>query len=82
MADKLFYTVIITSLLIAIIIIFFVISVIRYHQRYINPSKRKDTGPDYDAVRQERKRIANDLHDSLSRPVATVKLYLHGVCGK
>jgi len=78
MADKLFYTVIITSLLIAIIIIFFVISVIRYHQRYINLQKERIQAQIM-IQEQERKRIANDLHDSLGPLLSTVKLYLHGI---
>ncbi len=78
MADKLFYTVIITSLLIAIIIIFFVISVIRYHQRYINLQKERIQAQIM-IQEQERKRIANDLHDSLGPMLSTVKLYMHGI---
>ena len=81
MADKLFYTVIITSLLIAVIIIFFVISVIRYHQRYINLQKERIQAQIM-IQEQERKRIANDLHDSLGPLLSTVKLYLHGVAVK
>jgi len=65
-------------LLIAIIIIFFVISVIRYHQRYINLQKERIQAQIM-IQEQERKRIANDLHDSLGPLLSTVKLYLHSI---
>ena len=78
MEDKLFYTVVSTSVIIALIIMFFVISVIRYHRRYIRLQK--------DMIRAEitmqeleRKRIANDLHDSLGPLLSSVKLYMQSI---
>ena len=78
MADRLFYTVIITSLLIAIVIIFFIASVISYHKRYIQ-LQRERIQAQIMMQEQERKRIANDLHDSLGPMLATVKLYMHSI---
>jgi signal transduction histidine kinase len=78
MTDKLFYTVMIVSLLIAIVIVFFVVSVIRYHKRYIQMQKEK-TQVQIMIQEQERKRIANDLHDSLGPMLSTVKLYMHSI---
>lgn len=78
MADKLFYTVIFTSLLIAIVIIFFIASVISYHKRYIQ-LQRERTQAQIMMQEQERKRIANDLHDSLGPMLSTVKLYMHSI---
>jgi signal transduction histidine kinase len=78
MADKLFYTVIITSILIAIIIIFFVISIIRYHDHYIQLQRDKIQNQIL-IQEEERKRIANDLHDSLGPMLSTVKLYMHNI---
>jgi len=78
MTDKLFYTVIITSLLIAVIIIFFVVSVVRYHRRYIRLQKERIEA-EILMQEQERKRVANDLHDSLGPLLSTVKLYLHSI---
>ena len=78
MTDQLFYTVIIVSLLIAIIIVFFVISVIRYHKRYMQLQKEK-VEVQIEIQEQERKRIANDLHDSFGPMLSTVKLYLHSI---
>src|ERR1700744_3165996 len=78
MPDKLFYTVVITSILIAIVIIFFVISVIRYHKRYIQLQKERIQAQIL-MQEQERKRIANDLHDSLGPMLSTVKLYMGNI---
>ncbi len=78
MTDKLFYTVIITSLLIAVIIAFFVFSIIRYHRRYIRLQKER-LEAEILMQEQERKRVANDLHDSLGPLLSTVKLYLHSI---
>jgi signal transduction histidine kinase len=78
MTDKLFYTVIITSLLIAVIIVFFVVSVVRYHRRYIRLQKERIEA-EILMQEQERKRVANDLHDSLGPLLSTVKLYLHSI---
>ena len=78
MTDKLFYTVIITSLLIAIVIIFFVASIVRYNKRYIQLQKERIQAQIM-MQEQERKRIANDLHDSLGPMLSTVKLYMHSI---
>jgi len=78
MADRLFYTVVIVSMLIAIVIIFFVVSVIRYHKRYIQLQKERIQAQIM-IQEQERKRIANDLHDSLGPMLSTVKLYMHSI---
>lgn len=78
MGDKLFYTVIITSLLVAIVIVFFVVSVIRYNKRYMQLQKERIQAQIM-IQEQERKRIANDLHDSLGPMLSTVKLYMHSI---
>ncbi len=78
MSDRLIYTVCIISLLIAVIITFFVVSVIRYHRRYIRLQKERIEA-EILMQEQERKRVANDLHDSLGPLLSTVKLYLHSI---
>ena len=78
MEDRLFYTVIIVSILIAIVIVFFVTSVIRYHKRYMLLQKERIQAQIM-IQEQERKRIANDLHDSLGPMLSTVKLYMHSI---
>ncbi|MBS1520343.1 MAG: sensor histidine kinase [Bacteroidetes bacterium] len=78
MSDKLFYTVVITSILIAIVIVFFVVSVIRYHKQYILLQKERIQAQIM-MQEQERKRIANDLHDSLGPMLSTVKLFMNSI---
>jgi signal transduction histidine kinase len=78
MEEKLFYTVVVTSALIAIIIIFFMISVIRYHRRYIYLQKERIHAQIL-VQEQERRRIANDLHDSVGPMLSTVKLYMNSI---
>ncbi len=78
MPDKLFYTVGITSILIAVVIIFFVVSVIRYHKRYIQLQKERIQAQIM-IQEEERKRIANDLHDSLGPMLSTVKLFMNSI---
>ena len=78
MTDKLFYTTIIISVLIAIIIVFFIISIISYHRAYIRLQKERIRA-EITMQELERKRIANDLHDSLGPLLATVKLYFHSI---
>ena len=78
MSDKLFYTVVIISILIAIVIVFFVASVIRYHKQYILLQKERIQAQIM-MQEQERKRIANDLHDSLGPMLSTVKLFMNSI---
>lgn len=75
---KLIYTVSVVSLLIAVIIAFFVVSVIRYHRHYIRLQKERIEA-EILMQEQERKRVANDLHDSMGPLLSTVKLYLQSI---
>ncbi|MBE9583368.1 sensor histidine kinase [Mucilaginibacter sp. JRF] len=78
MEDRLLYTVVSTSIILALIIVFFVVSVIRYHRRYI--SLQKDMiRAEITMQELERKRIANDLHDSLGPLLSSVKLYMQSL---
>lgn len=54
------------------------ISVIRYHRRYIYLQKERMHAQIL-IQEQERKRIANDLHDSVGPMLSTVKLYMHSI---
>lgn len=78
MEDRILHTVLFISLLIAVIIAFFIISIIRYHRRYIALQKERIRA---EIVMQEseRKRIANDLHDSLGPLLSAVKLNIQSV---
>lgn len=73
-----FYTVLSVSVLITVIIVYFITSIINYHRRYIKLQKERMLA---EIVMQEneRKRIANDLHDSLGPLLATVKLNINSI---
>lgn len=73
-----FYTVVSVSFLITVIIIYFIASIIHYHRRYIKLQKERILA---EIVMQEneRKRIANDLHDSLGPLLSTVKLNINSI---
>jgi signal transduction histidine kinase len=73
-----FYTVLSVSVLITVIIVYFIASILNYHRRYIKLQKERMLA---EIVMQEneRKRIANDLHDSLGPLLATVKLNINSI---
>lgn len=78
MEDKILHTVLFISLLIAVIIAFFIISIIRYHRRYIS-LQRERIRAEIMMQESERKRIANDLHDSLGPLLSAVKLNIQSI---
>jgi signal transduction histidine kinase len=61
-----------------VIIVYFIYSIIHYHRRYIQLQKERILA---EIVMQEneRKRIANDLHDSLGPLLSTVKLNINSI---
>jgi signal transduction histidine kinase len=78
MIDKIFYTTVFVSLLIAIIIIFFVVSIILYHRRYIQLQRERIVA-EITILENERKRMAADLHDSMGPLLSTIKLNIHNI---
>jgi len=66
------------SLIIAIIIIYFFVSIIRYHRRYMKLQREKIFA-EITIRENERKRIAGDLHDSLGPLLSAVKLNIGNV---
>ncbi|SFO86584.1 Histidine kinase-, DNA gyrase B-, and HSP90-like ATPase [Chitinophaga sp. YR627] len=78
MDDKIFYITIFISLLIAIIILFFVISIVLYHRRYIQLQRERIVA-EITILENERKRIAADLHDSMGPLLSTIKLNIHSI---
>jgi len=66
------------SLIIAIIIIYFFVSIIRYHRRYMRLQREKIFA-EITIRENERKRIAGDLHDSLGPLLSAVKLNIGSV---
>jgi signal transduction histidine kinase len=78
MDDKIFYITIFISLLIAVIILFFVVSIVLYHRRYIQ-LQRERINAEITILENERKRIAADLHDSMGPLLSTIKLNIHSI---
>lgn len=78
MTDKILFTTTIVSLLLAVIIVFFIVSVIRYNRQYIRLQQERIRA-EILMQEQERKRIANDLHDSLGPLLSTVKIYMNSI---
>src|ERR1700761_3333017 len=78
MENKILYITILVSLIIAIIIIYFFVSIIRYHRRYMKLQREKIFA-EITIRENERKRIANDLHDSLGPLLSAVKLNINSV---
>ncbi|WP_173003032.1 sensor histidine kinase [Chitinophaga sp. SYP-B3965] len=78
MEDRIYdFTALLSSLL-AVIIIFFIGSIIRYHRRYVRLQRERITA-EIKSLENERKRIATDLHDSLGPLLSTVKLNMTSI---
>jgi signal transduction histidine kinase len=78
MESKILYITLLLSLIIAVIIIYFFASIIRYHRRYMRLQREKIFA-EITIRENERKRIANDLHDSLGPLLSAVKLNISSV---
>ena len=63
MESKVLNITLFVSVMIAIIIVYFFVSIIRYHRRYMRLQREKIFA-EIIIRENERKRIANDLHDS------------------
>jgi len=66
------------SVIIAVVIIYFFVSIIRYHRRYMRLQREKIFA-EITIRENERKRIAGDLHDSLGPLLSAVKLNISSV---
>ena len=78
MEDRVLYITILGSVLIAIILVYFFASILRYHRRYTSLQKERIFA-EITIQENERKRIANDLHDSLGPLLSTVKLNINSI---
>jgi signal transduction histidine kinase len=78
MGNNILYTTIVIGLLIAIIIVFFIISIVSYHRRYIR-LQRERIFAEITIQENERRRIATDLHDSLGPLLSSVKLQINSI---
>src|SRR6516225_8155778 len=78
MESKILNITILMSLIIAVVIIYFFVSIIRYHRRYMRLQREKIFA-EITIRENERKRIAGDLHDSLGPLLSAVKLNISNV---
>lgn len=78
MNDSIFYTTVIIGLLLAVILVFFIISIVRYHKRYVR-LQRERMHAEITIQENERRRIAGDLHDSLGPLLSSVKLQINSI---
>lgn len=73
-----FRAVLVAALLIGIIIAYFIISIVRYHRRYVKLQKERIFA-EITIQENERKRIATDLHDSIGPLLSAVKLNINSI---
>jgi len=78
MENKILDITLLFSLIIAIIIVYFFVSIIRYHRRYMRLQREKIFA-EITIRENERKRIAGDLHDSMGPLLSAVKLNISNV---
>src|SRR5215475_12832215 len=78
MESKVLNITLFVSLIIAVIIIYFFVSIIRYHRRYMRLQREKIFA-EITIRENERKRIAGDLHDSMGPLLSAVKLNISSV---
>jgi signal transduction histidine kinase len=76
--ETFYYTVVVLALMIGLIIAYFIITIIRYHRRYIKLQKERIFA-EITMQENERKRIATDLHDSLGPLLSAVKLNINSI---
>jgi signal transduction histidine kinase len=78
MENKILYITILFSLIITVIVLYFFVSIIRYHRRYIKMQRERILAG-ITVQENERKRIAADLHDSLGPLLSAVKLNINSI---
>jgi signal transduction histidine kinase len=78
MEHKILYNTVIFSIIIGAIIVYFFVSIIRHHRRYVRLQREKIFA-EITIRENERKRIAGDLHDSMGPLLAAVKLNISNV---
>jgi len=78
MEHKILYNTILFSIIIGAIIVYFFVSIIRHHRRYVRLQREKIFA-EITIRENERKRIAGDLHDSMGPLLAAVKLNISNV---
>jgi len=78
MESKILNITILFSIIIGAIVVYFFVSIIRYHRRYMR-LQRERIFAEITIRENERKRISGDLHDSLGPLLSAVKLNISSV---
>lgn len=76
--DKFLQAIIILAILIGIALGYFIITILRYHRRYVKLQKER-IHAEILIQENERKRIATDLHDSIGPLLSSVKLHINSI---
>src|ERR1700748_3283652 len=78
MENKILNITLLFSVIIGAIIVYFFVSIIRHHRRYMRLQREKIFA-EITIRENERKRIAGDLHDSMGPLLSAVKLNISNV---
>jgi signal transduction histidine kinase len=78
MINDAIYIVMFIGAFLAIIITFFIVTMLRYHRRYVKLQKERVMN-EIVTLENERKRMAYDLHDSLGPILSSVKLNINSI---
>src|SRR5690242_17221233 len=78
METNIYNITILIACLLAAVLLFFIISIIRYHRKYVKLQKER-IHAEITIQENERKRIATDLHDSLGPLLSSVKLQINSL---
>lgn len=78
METNIYNIMVLAGTLMAAVLIFFIISIIRYHRKYVKLQKER-IHAEITIQENERKRIATDLHDSLGPLLSSVKLQINSL---
>ena len=76
--NNFFSAILIIAILIGVVLVYFIITILRYHRRYINLQKER-IHAEIIIQENERKRIATDLHDSIGPLLSSVKLQINSI---
>jgi signal transduction histidine kinase len=76
--NNFFSAILIIAILIGVVLVYFIITIVRYHRRYINLQKER-IHAEIIIQENERKRIATDLHDSIGPLLSSVKLQINSI---
>jgi signal transduction histidine kinase len=76
MEAEVFKVIFISAIIVALIIIFFIVSITREHKKVLKWQQAR-IAAEINTLENERKRIANDLHDELGPLLSAIKLQIN-----